>query len=600
MSDLKKPKNCSIKHVCSKLQSLLLKIINKIKNSQVIPKQWAMMLITTIYKSKGSRKDLVNQRGIFLTQVICKIWERLIKDRASFATCNINKLQAGSTKNKSTADHTFIIRSCITRAVYLKCSLFLNFYDFRQCFDKLWLEDSVISLYKLGLQNEFLSLIYKTNLEANIVVKTPFGNSASFTKTSIVKQGSVTACCLCSATTGEFCDENTEGGMSIGDVIIRNLAYVDDVMLANSNVTDANSSHNKFCFFADKKKQPLNEDKCFLLPVNCRPTDAVPVQVVNDKLVKIKEMVTYLGDIFNQKGNYKDMIEDRVRKATVCTINAMALCSDQEMGRYAIESLLLLYAMVFIPGILYNSETWNNLSKNDISRLQSSQNKYLKWMLHTPRGTSTAFTLLELGILPINREIELRKLNWLHHILTLPDDDPVLQVYIGQKKLVAEPNWFNEITGLLREHNINFNEDDIKNMSKGRWKNVTKSAVHETTLRALNLECKNQSKTAGAPAYHKLLKQQYFTQLSPSKARTLFQIRAGVFDIKSNRPYQYDDQTCRVCELENETLDHIVNECTQPDRVPILTSDVYSICEEERTEMLSRIEQFKELLQRKD
>ena len=125
----------------------------------------------SFYFSKGSRKDLVNQRGIFLTQVICKIWERLIKDRASFATCNINKLQAGSTKNKSTADHTFIIRSCITRAVYLKCSLFLNFYDFRQCFDKLWLEDSVISLYKLGLQNEFLSLIYKTNLEANIVVK---------------------------------------------------------------------------------------------------------------------------------------------------------------------------------------------------------------------------------------------------------------------------------------------------------------------------------------------------------------------------------------------------------------------------------------------
>ena len=67
--------------------------------------------------------------------------------------------------------------------------------------------------------------------------------------------------------------------------------------------------------------------------------------------------------------------------------------------------------------------------------------------------------------------------------------------------------------GLLREHNINCNEDDIKNMTKGRWKNITKSAVHEATLRALNLECKSQSKTAGAPEYHQLSKQQYFTQL---------------------------------------------------------------------------------------
>ena len=220
-----------------KFHKLLLNVINKIKNTQIIPQQWAMMLITTIYKSKGSRKDLVNQRGIFLTQVICKIWERLIKARTNHATSNINKLQAGSTRNKSTPDHTFVIRSCITRAIYLNCQLFLNFYDFRQCFDRLWLEESIISLYKLGLQNEFLTLIYKTNLNAEIVVKTPFGNSEPFTKTSIVKQGSVTACTLCSATTGDFCDENMEGGMPIGEVIVRNLAYVDDVMLANNNIS---------------------------------------------------------------------------------------------------------------------------------------------------------------------------------------------------------------------------------------------------------------------------------------------------------------------------------------------------------------------------
>ena len=181
------------------MQRLLLGVINRIKNSQVIPKQWEMMLITTIYKSKGSKKDLINLRGIFLTQVVCKIWESLIKKRTKLITRKINKLQVGSGKNKSPADHTFIVRSCITRALYLNCPLYLNFYDFRQCFDKLWLEDNVISLYKLGLDNEFLSLIYKTNLNASIAVKTPMGISESFTKIAIVKQGSVSACCLCSA-----------------------------------------------------------------------------------------------------------------------------------------------------------------------------------------------------------------------------------------------------------------------------------------------------------------------------------------------------------------------------------------------------------------
>ena len=495
----------------------------------------------------------------------------------------------------------FVIRSCITRAIYLNSPLFLNFYDFRQCFDKLWLEDSIISLYKLGLRNEFLSLIYKTNVEAEVVVKTPLGNSAPFTKTSIVKQGSVTACTLCSATTGEFCDENMEGGMPMGDVTIRNLAYVDDVMLANNNISDANSSHSNFCFFADKKKQPLNEEKCYLLPVNCKPTDALPIQVVNQQLVKIKEMVTYLGDIFNQKGNFKDLIDDRVRKATICTINAMALCSDQEMGKFALESLLLLYTVVFVTGLLYNSETWNNLSKNDLDKLQSAQNKYLKWMLHTPRGTATSFTLLELGVLPIRREIELRKLNWLHHILTLPDDDPVLKVYRGQKMYASEPNWFNEVSGLLREHRIDCCEEDIKLMSKNSWKNITKTAVRQTSLDTLNVECQGLAKTANVPTYHHLTKQPYLTQLPPSKARTMFQIRAGVLDIKSNRPYQYDDQKCRVCKIGDETLDHIVNNCiTTPDMDIIPTNNIYSMSDEHRSKLLCRVDQFKKMIQQKD
>ena len=129
------------------------------------------------------------------------------------------------------------------------------------------------------------------------------------------------------------------GGMPLGSLIIRVLAYVDDLITANNNVADANTSHEDVCFFADKKKQPLNEDKCLLLPINCKATDATPIQEVNGKLVKIVEVAKYLGDIFNAKGDYKDLIQDRTRKATVCTVNSMALCNDSEMGKYALFTL---------------------------------------------------------------------------------------------------------------------------------------------------------------------------------------------------------------------------------------------------------------------
>ena len=88
---------------------------------------------------------------------------------------------------KCPGDQVFLLRSCITHAKYLHQALYLNFYDFRQCFDKLWLEDSIVSLYKLGLDNELLASIYETNYAATITVNTPLGKSGSFPKLLLSK-----------------------------------------------------------------------------------------------------------------------------------------------------------------------------------------------------------------------------------------------------------------------------------------------------------------------------------------------------------------------------------------------------------------------------
>ena len=54
--------------------------------------------------------------------------------------------QAGSRQKRSPADQTFLLRNAVNHSVYLNKPLFLTLYDFRQCFDKVWLEDSLLSL----------------------------------------------------------------------------------------------------------------------------------------------------------------------------------------------------------------------------------------------------------------------------------------------------------------------------------------------------------------------------------------------------------------------------------------------------------------------
>ena len=589
------------KNAGQKFHLLLLRMINCIKQSHEFAEQWENMKITCLYKAKGSRKQLVNQRGIFLTQVITKIFERLVKQRTKCVTTKINKLQAGSRTDKSTADQNFLLRSCIVHAKYLNIPLYLNFYDFRLCFDKIWLEDSIISLYKLGLQNEFLALIYKINLKANIIVNTPLGCSKPFTKRSIVKQGSVTASTLCSASTGEFCSELIIGGIIIGNMIINSLAYVDDLTTANTEATDAVATNTEVCFFADKKKQPLNEEKCYLLPINLKMSDPIPTQLVNEKPITIKDEVGYLGDIYNKHGNYNDLVSDRVRKGTVCTINSMALCNDSEMGCYAIHSLLLLYKAVLIQTLIFNSETWVGLPTKMVEKLEVSQMKFLKWMLHAPKGTSNSFTLLELGILPIRDEIKIRKLTFLHHILNLEDDDPVKSNYREQEKFPHEPNWRNEISQSLIELNINTSEENIKNMSKNSWKRIVKQTVIKKALVNLHTDCTRLKKTSNVPPYQNLVKQDYMDNLSPTKARTFFQLKAGTFDVKSNRTYQYEDTICRLCQNDDETVDHVVNQCNQVNRVSSIdTNNIHNLAGEDILEMVKRVLSFQELIDSKD
>ena len=69
-------------------------------------------------------------------------------------------------------------------------------------------------------------------------------------------------------------------------------------------------------------------------------------------------------------------------------------------------------------------------------------------MLDVPKGTPTAALYLELGILPINFEIEIKQLLYMKRILDKKNDDPVQLCYHEMLKFSEEANWANDVTGL--------------------------------------------------------------------------------------------------------------------------------------------------------
>ena len=100
----------------------------------------------------------------------------------------MSHFQNGGMRGKGVVDR----QSFHSSRYYRSCKqLWITFYDIEKCFDSLWLEDCVNSLWENGIKNDLLSLIYFLNIKAQIVVKTPFGQCEPFICSNVVRHGTI-------------------------------------------------------------------------------------------------------------------------------------------------------------------------------------------------------------------------------------------------------------------------------------------------------------------------------------------------------------------------------------------------------------------------
>ena len=535
----------------------LVDVLNTMRRELKTPEQWDNVLITTLFKNSGTRKELVNFRGIFLSSCISKLFEKLVKGRVQGKLNNVSKRQNGATPGKCPADTTFLINACIDHAKYLNQSVTLLLYDFKQCFDKLWLESCLISLWDIGIRNEWLPLILSLNQTAHITCNTPSGTTTPFTVNRIVKQGTVLGSNLCSTQTAEYGADVV--GFQIGAVNVKPSIFVDDttgIVQGIDNVVDA---HQKIIHFSKRKRNKFGHSKCVYLPINYKKHDIEPHLTIDSHIMKKVAVAKVLGDQFNQKGNNNDLIDVRCKKALGKTISLISMCEEAHLGKYFLRTLFLLYHTMFLQTLLFNSEGWSHITGGNFDNLRTEQLRFLKRAMAVPRSTPNSFVFLELGILPIEFEIAKRQLNFLHHILTLEGDDPVLSVYKELRKFSHAKNWANNIHQTLTDYNIFMSDEEIVEISKQKWKGLIKRKVSEKAFSTLSHEGGKGSKTAQL-YYHTFAPKQYLTTLSPRAAQFIFRCRSRTVKCKANQKDRYKGNLlCRTGCLVVEDQQHVIN-----------------------------------------
>ena len=111
-------------------------------------------------------------------------------------------------------------------------------------------------------------------------------------------------------------------------------------------------------------------------------------------------------------------------------------------------------------------------------------------------------------------------------------------------------------------------------------------------------ECASQSKTSQL-RYNTLECQSYLKLLYPHQAKTILQCRAQVLKIKAHRPFLFVNKVCRWCNLEEETLSHMIN-CGRDVKVDLMDindlDDIDPLRKAELISLAARVDHFLDLV----
>ena len=138
-------------YIGQNLKEGLCTFFNSPKEEMIIPEFLTLSNITSIYKKKGSRLDMTNQRGIFSLTILKKLLDYLIfEDIYTDIDPRMTDSNIGGHKKRMAKDHLFVLYGIINNVVNGKKGeeeeLDIQIFDVEKAFDKLWLADCMNDL----------------------------------------------------------------------------------------------------------------------------------------------------------------------------------------------------------------------------------------------------------------------------------------------------------------------------------------------------------------------------------------------------------------------------------------------------------------------
>ena len=553
------------------LKIALLSLFNGTKREMFMPMFMALSNITTLFKNKGSRLDMNNDRGIFILTTLKKILDKLIyNDKYADLDENMTDSNIGARKGRNIRNHLMIIYGVINSVIKGgEDCVDLQIYDLEKAFDALWLEDCLNDLYDTlskENRNDKLALLFESNAVNQVAVKTAVGLTKRVSIPRVVQQGGTWGSMLCSNSIDTLAKKCSDRGehyyLYKGTARILPLAMVDDYLgiskcgfksLELNAFITSQIELKKLRFHTPDKN---GKTKCHKLHIGKNHSKCPDLKVHGTLMSEVKSD-TYLGDVLSADGRNTENIKSRVSKGLGIVSQIMNLLDIVNFGEHYFEIGLLLRESMLINGILTNSEVWYNLLKTETKELEDIDKLLLKRMLNVPDSTPGEAFYLEMGILPISVIIKARRINYLYYLLSRDESEMISSFFFTQWNNPCRGDWTDQIKIDLEDFGIDCNFDFIRSKSQWAFKNMVKNKAKEYALKKLTQKQATHSKMDGL-YYHDLKTQKYLK--SPSiklnQKRTIFRWRTRMESFGEHFRGGGGPVMCPLCQthLDNQAM----------------------------------------------
>ena len=376
-----------------------------------------------------------------MTNIVSKVMEKLTKNRTkSKVEMGMTEFQCGGVKFRGIGDNLLIVNSVVEEYRADNKDLYILFADLEKCFDQLWLKDCIKEMVEAGMPIAEAVYILKMNSKVRVVVETPIGKTEAFELKEIVRQGTVCAVDMCGVSTDKINRiKGWEPALTVSGIIIKHPVYVDD-MIGLGTTEMIEEMEPKMKFLEETKKYVFNNEKGKTEIMEMKLSRGEKAQNEKPKVSVMKGEIGYtdtykcLGDQYDTTGRNMSKINKKMEKANYIAAEVKRQGSYSRVGGADTSVRLLLLETVVKPTLLFNTETWVNVTNDELKAVDRGHYLVIRKIFEQKQSTPYYGILMEIGSWPYSFVIVYKRLMYFHRIIHSEERIIIRKIVINQMK----------------------------------------------------------------------------------------------------------------------------------------------------------------------